>query len=707
MGAIRVEKRGDGVAVLTFDNPEGKVNILSRSLFDEIRAILDDVEGDPSVKACVLASGKPDNFIAGANLKEFLAMERAEEGESLSREGHELLERIARSRKPVVAAIAGLALGGGLEVALACRYRLAADDPKTILALPEVQLGLLPGGGGTQRLPRLVGLPAALPMLLAGRRIRAREAYRMGLVDALTSPGGIADTAARAALRLAEGTLKPRRRKKPFLERLLETPPGRHLVFRKAAEQVRRQTRGNYPAPPFILDCVRTGLARGFAAGRERESVLFGRLCVSPEAKSLIGLFQAMTDLKKPTGEAEPRPVKRLAVLGAGFMGSDIASVSLPLVPVTLRDVSEEALSRGARHVYEGLSRRVKSRAITRFERDRLMARLRPTLAEDGLARADLVIEAVFEDLDLKHRVLAEAEERISPEAVFASNTSALPIADIASAAKHPERVLGMHYFSPVPKMPLLELVVAERTAPWAVATARDFAVRQGKTVVVVKDGPGFYTTRILSPYLNEAMILLAEGARIEEVDRALKDFGYPVGPITLLDEVGIDVGAHVVNEFGQLYTHRGLGASDALPRLFEAGYSGRKNRKGFYEYSGKRRKGPKPVNRAVYAFFGGAERKPFPRKEIAERMAFLMINEAVYCLQEGILSCPRDGDVGAILGLGFPPFRGGPFRYLDTLGARSAADALNRLAERHGERFKPAPLLEEAAGAGRGFHAS
>ncbi len=706
MNTIRLDKRKDGVAVLTFDNPDGKVNILSRGLFDEIREILDDVGADPSVKACVLCSGKPDNFIAGANLKEFLAMEKPEEGESLSREGHELLARIARSKKPVVAAIAGLTLGGGLEVALACRYRLAADDPKTILALPEVQLGLLPGGGGTQRLPRLIGLPAALPLLLTGKRVRAKKAYRMGLVDALTSPGGIVETAAKAALRLAEGKLKPRRRKKPILERFLESPFGRTIVFKKAAQQVQRQARGNYPAPTYILDCVRTGYDKGFGAGRERESVLFGKLCASPEAKSLIGLFQAMTDLKKAPDDTEPLPVKRLAVLGAGFMGSDIAAVSLPLAPVVMRDISDDALSRGVRHVYLGLGKRVKSRAINSFERDRLMARLRPTLKAEDLSKANLIIEAVFEDLKLKHRVLAEVEEQISPEAVFASNTSALPIGEIASEAKHPERILGMHYFSPVPKMPLLELIVAEKTAPWAVATAREFAVKQGKTVIIVKDGPGFYTTRILSPYLNEAMVLLEEGAAVDEVDRALKDFGYPVGPVTLLDEVGIDVGAHVVREFGQLYTDRGLGASSALPKLFEAGYEGRKNRKGFYQYPKKRRKGPKQVNPEVYSLFGGPNRKPMSRKVIAERMGFLMVNEAAYCLQEGILSCPRDGDVGAILGLGFPPFRGGPFRYLDTLGAEDAVAALEGLAEKHGERFLPAPILKEMAEEDRKFYA-
>jgi fatty acid oxidation complex alpha subunit FadJ len=705
MGAIRVTKRPDGVAVLTFDNPKGKVNILSPEVVEEFRAVIDDIERDPGVKACVLVSAKPDNFIAGADLKFFLSIRDPVVGERFSREGHALLDRVAGSSKPVVAAIAGLALGGGLEVALACHYRLAADDPKVVLGLPEVQLGLLPAGGGTVRLPRLVGLPAALPMMLTGRRVRARKALKMGLVDALTSPGGIEETAIRAALGLLDGSIRRSARKRPWTERLLGSPPGRLLLFRQARKSVLAKTRGLYPSPLSILDCVQTGYAKGPAAGYDRESVLFGQLVAGPECKALIGLFEATTELKKPLDATPPRPVERLAVLGGGFMGSGIAAVSLELAPVVVRDPSQKALEGCARSVYSGLSKRVQSGAISRFERDLLFSRLHLTQEAEALRRAGLVIEAVFEDLDLKRKVLAEVEALVPAECVFASNTSALPIASIAEKALHPERVLGMHYFSPVPKMPLLELVVAEKTAPWAVATARAFAVKQGKTVIVVEDGPGFYTTRILSPFLNEAVLLLEEGARMEALDSALKDFGYPVGPVTLLDEVGIDVGAHVAKELGPVYAHRGLGASDALPRLFEAGYQGRKNGRGFYLYPPRGKRGKKRPNAEVYGLLGGVPRRPMDRKAMAERLALLMANEAVHCLQEGVLSSPRDGDVGAVFGLGFPPFRGGPFRYLDALGARQAVNQYEALAKLHGQRFTPAPLLVEMAKSGKKFY--
>ncbi|MHC4429422.1 MAG: 3-hydroxyacyl-CoA dehydrogenase NAD-binding domain-containing protein, partial [Planctomycetota bacterium] len=519
------------------------------------------------------------------------------------------------------------------------------------------------------------------------------------------SPGGIEETAARAARMLAEGTLKPRRPKRPLPLRLLDSAPGRGIVFRKAAGGVQAKTRGLYPAPAAIIECVRTGLARGTEAGLEKESELFGKLVVSPEAKNLIRLFDAMTSLKKPMKDAEPRPVRRLGILGGGFMGAGVAGISLKLAEVTVKDISQEVLQRCAKGVWDGLGRRVRSRAISRFERDRQMARLHLTTDDAELAAADLIVEAVFEEMELKRKILAETERHVRPDAVFASNTSALPIGEIARNALHPERVLGMHYFSPVHRMPLLELVVGDRTADWAVATARALGVKQGKTVIVVKDGPGFYTSRILSPYIAEGAMLVKEGAPVEEVDRALLDFGYPVGPLALVDEIGIDVAAHVATNFGQLYADRGLGDIGAFPRLHEAGCDGRKSKRGFYLYDGRKRKGRKPVNEQVYALLGGKPRKRVPAGQTWQRLAFLMINEAAYCLQEEVIASPRDGDVGSILGLGFPPFRGGPFRYMDSLGVASAVETMERLRDAHGPRFEPAPLLRDMARSGSSFY--
>jgi 3-hydroxyacyl-CoA dehydrogenase/enoyl-CoA hydratase/3-hydroxybutyryl-CoA epimerase len=703
--AMRVERRPGGVAMLVLDVPGQPHNTLSTDLLAEFESKTDALLSDPGVAAIVVCSGKPDGFIAGADLKVLEKMTR-EDAAELSRRGNELLGRVASAKKPVVAAVHGPALGGGLEVALACHYILATDHSSTVLALPEVMLGLLPAGGGTQRLPRRVGLVAALPMLLTGKRLRARAALRAGLVDQLTTPGGLHDTAARAAALLASGKLRRRKRKRPLWQRLAGTAPARGMVLRRAREEVMRKTRGLYPAPLAILECVETGLARGERAGFQCEARLFGDLVVSPEASSLVRMFHWNNELKKETTGVAPRPVKRVGVLGAGFMGAGIASVSVGKWPVVLRDISDDVLASAAKSVHEGLHKQQRSGSISLAERDQRWSRLLLTNDVEALRGCDLVIEAVFENLELKRKVLAEAEERLAPEAVFASNTSALPIGEIARDARHPERVLGMHYFSPVPKMPLLEIVAGKRTSNEAIETARAVGIDQGKTVIVVRDGPGFYTSRILAPFLNEATLMLAEGARIEDVDRALLDFGFPVGPIALIDEVGIDVGAHVAKDLAELFAARGGAPSDALPKLLEAGFRGRKNGKGFYTYPPEKKRGKKEPNAEVYALLGGGERRDLPAQDVRDRAILQMVNEAMYCLGEGILERPRDGDVGAVFGLGFPPFLGGPFRYVDQRGAAAVVARMEELAARHGPRFQPAPVLAELARTGKRFYA-
>lgn len=713
-GSLTLSIRAEGVAVLVFDTPGSPVNVLSRELLAEVGELLAEIEANPAVRAVVLASGKSDGFLAGADLEKLLGMGAAE-ATAFSREGHALLTRLERWPRPVVAAIHGAALGGGLEVALACRYLLASDSPKTQLGLPESMLGLLPAGGGTQRLVERIGLAAALPVLLAGKRLHARQALRAGLVDAVVPQGGIVDTACAAALRLAEGrrgsgAAAPKRRSLPFSARAASFPGIRSLVLRRARAEVTAKTRGLYPAPRAILDCVEEGLAHGRAAGERKEEELFGTLVASAGSKNLVRLFDAMTSARK--GPPPGRAVRKVAVLGAGLMGEGIAAVSLPLAPVVLRDLSEEALSRAARGIASSLSRRVRAGAITRLERDRRWNALTATADLSELRRSDLVVEAVFEELALKRRVLAEVEAVVSEDAVFASNTSALEIGKIAEGARNPSRVVGMHYFSPVPKMPLLEVVVGRQTSPEALATARAFGQAQGKTVVVVKDGPGFYTTRILAPFMNEAILLLDEGAVIEELDAALRDFGFPVGPATLLDEVGIDVAAHVAGDLGAAFASRGASPSPTLAKLKEAGVLGRKAGKGFFLYPkagdprSRAKGGAKQVNRDVYSFFGGASRRSVPAPLMVDRLSLLMVNEAAWCLDEGILSSPADGDLAAILGLGFPPFRGGPFRHVDALGAAAVVARLEELAARHGSRFSPAPLLAAMARDGRRFHA-
>jgi len=504
-----------------------------------------------------------------------------------------------------------------------------------------------------------------------------------------------------AALALASGSLRPRRRGIPLAERL-----ARPIIFRKARASVMKKTGGHYPAPLAAVDVVEEGTATSLDKAIELEARAFGELAVTSVSRALVSVFFATQEIKRDAGYPEGTPVtevRKLGVLGAGLMGAGIAGVAADVgVPVRMKDASNAALGRGLKYVHDTFEERRRRRRLTRLELQKRVDRVSPTLDYSGFARVELVIEAVFEDLELKRKVLAETQAATSESCVFASNTSSIPIADIARDAPRKERVLGMHFFSPVAKMPLLEVIATPATAPEALATAVGFGRRLGKHVITVNDGPGFYTTRALAPYMNEGARLVEEGARVEDVDRALTAFGFPVGPITLLDEVGIDVGAKVAQILYKAFGAR-LAPPASMEKVVADGRQGRKNKRGFYVYEGTKR-----VDESVYALLPtGSERRGFDVKPIQERLVFAFLNEAVLCLQEGVLRSPRDGDVGAIFGLGFPPFLGGPFRYLDAIGAKTALETLERLRERHGERFEPAARLRELAASGGRFHAA
>jgi 3-hydroxyacyl-CoA dehydrogenase/enoyl-CoA hydratase/3-hydroxybutyryl-CoA epimerase len=702
----------DGIALVTIDLPDEPVNKVTASLRAEFGQLFGRIETDPTLRGVVLLSGKPDTWIAGADIDEFLTIVSAADAESLSRGGQALLARLDTLRIPVVAAIHGACLGAGLETALACRYRIATDHPKTVLALPEVQLGIIPGGGGTQRLPRLVGLQRALDMILTGRNIRARKALQMGLVDELVHPAILRDVALDRVRRLADGSLEPRHSPKGrgAAGLLLEDNPlGRSLVFRKAREGVVARTHGHYPAPLAALAAVQAGYDGGPELGYRMESRAFGECAVTDVARELIFLFFATTALKKDPGvdeepPPEPRDVETLGVLGAGFMGAGIASIAVQQdTAVRLKDTDLARVGKGIAAVSEVLKERLKKKRITRLEYEDQLLLAGGTVAYTGFGKCELVIEAVFEDLALKQRVLREVEPLLRMDAVYASNTSTIPIGRIAEAAQRPTRVLGMHFFSPVHKMPLLEVIATGDTDADAIVTAVAYGKRLGKTVIVVNDGPGFYTTRILSAYMNEAGRLLDEGASIDAVDSALTAFGFPVGPITLLDEVGIDVGGKVGVVLNEAFGAR-MTPSESLRRVVESGRTGRKGRLGFYRYDEAGRKGE--VDPSVYEVLpGGPERRELPVAEMQNRCVLAMVNEAMLCLEQGILRAPVDGDVGAVFGLGFPPFRGGPFRYVDARGAARVLDDLDQLNQRFPGRFAPSELLVEHARAQQRFY--
>lgn len=698
----------DDVLVVTIDKPGDSVNTLSTALVGEFEGLIQRVDQDSLIKAVVLTSGKPDTFIAGADVEQFTEFRAPADAERVSRLGQELVGRLEKLRVPVVAAIHGACLGGGLEMALACRYRVATDHPKTVFALPEVQLGVIPGLGGTQRLPKLVGLQAALDMILAGRNVRAKRALQMGLVDEMVHPAILREIALDRARALAEQKLVPRRGGLPgALSLVLEhNPLGRSVVFRKARESVMEKTHGHFPAPLAALEAVQAGYSRGFKEGLREEARLFGEMAVTDVSRQLVFLFFASNALKKDKGVDEPAPpprdVHKIGVLGAGFMGAGIASIAVQQgTLVRLKDTDPARIGKGLAAVRSVLQERLTRRQISRIQLEDYMSLVGGTTDYSGFASVDLVIEAVFEDLNLKHQVLAEVEPAIDADAIYASNTSTIPISRIAEAARHPERVLGMHFFSPVHRMPLLEVIVTTATSPEATVSAVAYGKRLGKTVIVVNDGPGFYTTRTLSAYMNEAGRLLEEGASIEAIDNALVDFGFPVGPITLLDEVGIDVGGKVGAVLADSFGAR-MASSDAMRRVLGAGRTGRKGGKGFYLYGDDGAKGR--VDETIYEIIGG-DRREMPADEITSRCVLAMVNEAVLCLQDGVLRSPRDGDIGAVFGIGFPPFRGGPFRYVDSVGADRIVQRLEELNARFEPRFAPAELLVDMARGRRTFY--
>lgn len=685
-----------GIAVLTLDLPDRPVNVLSRTVKDQFVAAFDQLAGDPAVAAVALFSGKPDTFIAGADIAEFTQLDSVAAAERLSAEGQEMLDRVAAFPKPVVVGIHGACLGGGLEFALASHYRVATNHRKTQLGLPEVQLGLLPAAGGCQRLPRLIGLRAALDIILTGRGERAGKAFRLGLVDEIVPPAILHRVTIAAAERMAAGWRPKRRHGSLLLDR---NPLGRALVFRAARRRTLARTGGHYPAPLAALEAVEAGLRHGVPAGLKREAQLFGELAVTDVSRKLVQIFFATTELKKDPGIRNAPPpvdVSRLGVVGTGFMGAAIAGTAVVQagVDVRMKDADLSRVAAGLQAARRVADERLARRRIDRYEHARLVALLSGAADYAGFGRAELVIEAVFEDLEVKRTVLREVEQATGSRTIFASNTSTIPIGRIADAAERRDQVIGMHFFSPVPRMPLLEVIPHAGTAPWVVSTAVAFGRRLRKTAIVVKDAPGFWVNRILGPYLNEAVQLVLAGVAVEDIDRLMVEFGFPVGPLTLLDEVGLDVAAKASAVLHEAFGSR-LAPAPGLAQLVEAGHLGRKAGRGFYRYRGGKRAG---VHEAAYELLATTPNGGPRPAEIIQRLIYMMINEAARAVGEGVIRQPRDGDVGALLGIGFPPFRGGPLRHADDLGAARLVLELERLTERCGPRFEPCDVLREQA---------
>ncbi len=699
----------DGLGVLTFDLPGEKVNKFSREVLAELAELVGRLERESRTRALLLRSGKPEIFIAGADVKEFTKAQREEVREGVAGV-QALFERVARLPYPVVAAVNGVCLGGGTELALACDWRVMSDAKKAQIGLPEVRLGIFPAWGGCTRLPKLVGLQSALDLILTGKSLGAKRAKKIGLVDEAV-PAAIFDEWAVRFAREKLGQVKPRRavrKARSFAEKVLEaTPIGRRIIFDKAREGVMKQTGGHYPAPLAALAVVEEGYGRPVETGFAAEASHIGEIFGSEVQKNLLALFFLTEDVKKETGvddpSVKPRGVSRVGVLGAGVMGGGIAQLAADKdLPARMKDIDPKALGHGYAAAAAVWKEQVDRRRLQPRDMAKKMGLLSGTLDYSGFARCEVTIEAVVEKLAVKRAVLKEWEAAVPKTAIFASNTSTLPITEIAAGAAAPPRVVGMHFFNPVHRMPLVEVIRGRETSDETVATIFALAKTLGKTPVVVRDAPGFLVNRILAPYLSEAVRLVLEGSRIEDVDRALTDFGMPVGPLALLDDVGLDVAAKAGEVMQAAFPERmKMGGEEALAA---AGRLGRKNGRGFYDYEGGKRRGPSPQAYELLRV-RPPEKSALPAEVMEARCILPMVNEAAHCLEDSIVPDASKLDLAMIFGTGFPPFRGGLLRYADSLGLDRVFARLDDLSERLGPRFAPSDLIQSLANSSRTFY--
>jgi 3-hydroxyacyl-CoA dehydrogenase / enoyl-CoA hydratase / 3-hydroxybutyryl-CoA epimerase len=696
--AMRLTISDKGLATVVIDIPDAKVNVLSETVMMQLQAILDSLTSNKSVKGLVFASAKPDSFIAGADVQAIKQLEKEPsiKAYEASKLGKMVFEKIEQLPYPTVAAINGICLGGGTELTLACKYRVASTNSAVTIGLPEVKLGVIPGWGGTVRLPKLIGLRLALDLILSGRTVSAKKAWQMQLIDECAEPDKLMACAEEIALGRA-----PRRASKSIKDVigdfLLESNPiGRWILRDIAYKSMMRETKGKYPAPAEALKLLFKTKTRSQAESYEAESQVFSRLTVSEISRNLVGIFFAQTESKKmPTKVNSDQKIKTVGVLGAGVMGAGIAQAAAYAgYQVILKDVEQKFVDKGMNNIQKLFDGLLAKHKISSVDHDRMLAAIKPTIEYEQLQDCDLVIEAVLEDMKIKQDALASVERVNKKPFIFATNTSSLSVNELAKVAKEGKRVVGLHFFNPVHKMPLVEIIKGSATTDEVLAITKEFALKLGKTTVTSADAPGFIVNRILVPYLREAILLLEEGVPPESIDKAMKSFGMPMGPITLMDEIGLDVGGKVIQV---LYAALG---ERMVPPAIMSGLDGlkilgKKGGKGFYLYDEKKKQAG--FNPDVLALVK-KEANPKMPNVIQDRLVLIMINEAARCLEEGVISEPSQLDLAMIFGTGFPPFRGGIIRYADSIGTELVCEKLGFLATVAGENYVPCKLLSEKA---------
>ncbi|MFO0946535.1 MAG: 3-hydroxyacyl-CoA dehydrogenase NAD-binding domain-containing protein [Planctomycetota bacterium] len=707
-GTWSSSRKENGIVVVTIDQPNRSVNALSRNVIEELDQLLVDLERDSSIKAVLFISGKKGSFIVGADVEEMKELHGAEAARTFSSRGQKVFERLSRLSVPTVALISGPCLGGGLEFAMACRYRIADESRKTLLGLPEVKLGLVPGWGGTVRLPRLVGTLKAVTMITSGQMLNARQAKSAGLVDDFTP--------VEALLHAGELIVDrpPKKRKKSFTQRwLMESKVGRKYILNQAEKMILSKSHGHYPAPIKAVEVLRAGILGSAEEGFLAESATIGKLADDPVTTECVRLFFLREESKKWAETAAPSvgdvKIKSAAVLGAGTMGACLAYVMADKgMEVRLKDISTEFLAKGLKHAKGLWDKDVKKRKMSQREANDGLAKISTTTDYSGFKHLDIVIEAVVEDIEIKRQVFRDLEKACGPDTILASNTSSLLISDIAAAVERPERVIGVHFFNPPNQMPLVEIVRTEHTSQEALATALALTQKMGKTPIVVRECAGFLVNRLLMPYMNEAGFLLAEVDDPMELEKAAIEFGFPMGPLKLTDLVGAGVASKVSKVLHNAFGDR-MEPAPAWRRLAELQQTAGKGTPQTLLIKGRR--GKRELNPEVARMIAQLRREagrtePLSRSEIAERMVFPIINEAARCLDEGIVEHAEQVDLAMVFGTGFAPFRGGPLRYADKVGVDYVVQTLERFAEKH-PRLAPCDALRRRASEGIAFESA
>lgn len=705
--SLKIIDKGE-IALLEWDMVGESANKLSTDMMLRFREVISELKSS-SYKAVVMVSRKKNIFIAGADIDEIKSLKAGDDFADAVRRGQEIFNELEDLPIPTVAAIHGACMGGGCEMALACDYRLCSDAKATKIGLPETKLGIIPGFGGCVRLPRVVGLQGALDIILAGKAVNARKAKKLGLVDDVFHPAVLEDQALKFAQKIAKGGKRAKKYKpKKLQDRFLEGALGRGLVFKTARKTVMKQSHGHYPAPLEALKAIQKGFGKNRTAAMKAELEGFLKVAGGEVSQNLIRLFFMMEGVKKRQGvtsDVKPKKVTHMAVLGAGTMGGGIAYVAADKgIYCKMKDITQDAIDRGFQAAYKIWNKKRKRRRLTKYELVEKKSHVTGGLDYAGFGQMDVVVEAIVEDMNVKKKVIGECAEHLSEDCVFATNTSSLSVTEMAQAYPKPENFVGMHFFNPVDKMPLVEIIRGEKTGDEATARVYNLSKKMGKIPVVVKDAPGFLVNRLLVPYMIEAAFFLQEGCDIEKVDRLfVKKFGMPMGPFLLMDEVGIDVCIKVSKIFKESLGDR-IELPEVMTKLGETGRLGKKNGRGFYNYEKGRKK---DVDTSIYDDLGlGRPKHPLSDEELIGRAMYSMVDEAaLVLLQEKVVESAEDLDLAMIMGTGFPPFRGGLLRWADRVGVETIVDSLEVYASQFGARFRPTDVLRNMAKNQKTFH--